>query len=76
MICCDGPPTPRTGPCRPGAAAAATTDWMPRPAARPTPGPAAAPGRGTLATPSYKVTLMSEQFILHSKASLHMINLN
>ncbi len=54
----EGPPTPRTGPCRPGAAPDGPIDGTPRPAARPRPGPPEAPGRGTRAIPSYKVVII------------------
>ncbi|KAI8122738.1 hypothetical protein CVS40_6350 [Lucilia cuprina] len=51
ICCCAGPPTPRTGPCRP----AGTEDILtgtPLPEARPIPGPGAAPGSGTRGKPS------------------------
>jgi len=51
IICGGGAPTPRAGPVRPGVGPAAC-EGMPRPAARPTPGPPDAPGRGTRAIPS------------------------
>lgn len=51
IICCEGPPTPRAGPCKPGAPEA-PGPAIPRPAARPIPCPGAAPANGTLATPS------------------------
>lgn len=50
-ICANpGPPTPRTGPWSP-AGTAETFAGIPRPAARPTPGPEALPGRGTRGSP-------------------------
>lgn len=53
IICCDGPPTPRTGPCKPGAPAPIPAPaGTPRPAARPIPEPPAVPARGTRAIPS------------------------
>ena len=39
MLAAEGPPTPTTGPCSPGAGA---PPGMPRPAGRPAPGPAGA----------------------------------
>lgn len=50
-----GPPTPRTGPCKPGGAptmGGTATAGMPRPAARPRPGPGMVPARGTREIPS------------------------
>ena len=49
MICCDGPPMPRTGPASPAGAAAADAAWAgtPLPAARPIPGPLPTPDKGT-----------------------------
>jgi hypothetical protein len=52
IIDVDGPPTPLTGPCRPGEIPEGPMDGTPRPAARPIPGPPAAPGSGTRAIPS------------------------
>lgn len=52
--CCDGPPTPLTGPASPaGAWAIGAPAGTPLPAALPTPGPPATPARGTLAMPVY-----------------------
>ncbi len=50
-----GPPTPRTGPCKPGGAptmGGTATAGKPRPAARPRPGPGMVPARGTREMPS------------------------
>lgn len=52
MTCCDGPPTPLTGPASPaGACAIGAPAGTPRPAALPTPGPPATPASGTRAMP-------------------------
>uniref|UniRef100_A0A3B4CJ21 Uncharacterized protein n=1 Tax=Pygocentrus nattereri TaxID=42514 RepID=A0A3B4CJ21_PYGNA len=52
LTCCDGPPTPLTGPARPaGAWAIGAPAGTPLPAALPTPGPPATPARGTRAIP-------------------------
>ncbi|OXU24755.1 hypothetical protein TSAR_011114 [Trichomalopsis sarcophagae] len=48
---CDGPPIPRTGPCNP-AGIPEILAGIPRPVARPTPGPVFVPGIGTLGKPS------------------------
>lgn len=54
LTCCDGPPTPLTGPASPaGAWAIGAPAGTPLPAALPTPGPPATPARGTLAMPVY-----------------------
>uniref|UniRef100_A0A8C9M4H8 Uncharacterized protein n=1 Tax=Panthera tigris altaica TaxID=74533 RepID=A0A8C9M4H8_PANTA len=47
LTCCDGPPTPRTGPASPaGACGIGTPAGIPLPAALPIPGPPAAPASG------------------------------
>uniref|UniRef100_A0A8B9KMJ2 Uncharacterized protein n=1 Tax=Astyanax mexicanus TaxID=7994 RepID=A0A8B9KMJ2_ASTMX len=52
LTCCDGPPTPLTGPARPaGAWAIGAPAGTPLPAALPTPGPPATPAKGTRAIP-------------------------
>lgn len=52
ITCCDGPPTPRTGPASPaGAWGMGTPAGIPLPAALPIPGPPAAPASGTRAMP-------------------------
>lgn len=52
VTCCDGPPTPLTGPASPaGACAIGAPAGTPRPAALPTPGPPATPASGTRAMP-------------------------
>lgn len=52
ITCCDGPPTPLTGPAKPaGACGIGAPAGTPLPAALPTPGPPAAPAKGTLAIP-------------------------
>lgn len=52
LTCCDGPPTPLTGPAKPaGACAIGAPAGTPLPAALPTPGPPATPARGTRAMP-------------------------
>ncbi len=54
VTCCEGPPTPRTGPASPaGAWGIGAPAGTPRPAARPTPGPPATPANGTRAIPVY-----------------------
>lgn len=52
ITCCEGPPTPLTGPARPaGAWGMGAPAGTPLPAALPTPGPPATPARGTRAMP-------------------------
>lgn len=52
MTCCEGPPTPRTGPASPaGAWGIGAPAGTPLPAALPTPGPPATPAKGTRAMP-------------------------
>lgn len=55
VTCCDGPPTPLTGPASPaGACGIGAPAGTPRPAARPTPGPPATPANGTRAIPVWR----------------------
>uniref|UniRef100_A0A4W4EUT7 Uncharacterized protein n=1 Tax=Electrophorus electricus TaxID=8005 RepID=A0A4W4EUT7_ELEEL len=63
LTCCDGPPTPRTGPARPaGAWAMGAPAGTPLPAALPTPGPPATPARGTRAIPVCPSTVIETRF--------------
>lgn len=64
VTCCEGPPTPLTGPASPaGAWGIGAPAGTPRPAARPTPGPPATPANGTRAIPVWTPDKSSSTYI-------------
>uniref|UniRef100_A0A8C7EYY4 Uncharacterized protein n=1 Tax=Oncorhynchus kisutch TaxID=8019 RepID=A0A8C7EYY4_ONCKI len=79
LTCCEGPPTPLTGPARPaGAWGMGAPAGTPLPAALPTPGPPATPASGTRAitVKSQMIKRLWQLLIVRNKNITYLIFLN